>query len=114
LLPRLDDPLPVQCCGKRTLDPHPDVQALGSQGIGQAVPIQEFSLTGASQTRTERNGLTDANDILHIPPNFVVKCVTAHRKPPEVRICRLRNQSLVGTLPPSTSTPHWPACCARR
>jgi hypothetical protein len=32
--------------------------------IGQAVSIQEFSLTGASQTRTERNGLTDANDIL--------------------------------------------------
>src|SRR5713101_6168507 len=29
-----------------------------------------------------------------------------HRKPPEVRICRLRNQSAVGTRPPSTSTPH--------
>ena len=46
----------------------------------------------------------------HIPPNYVVGHVTAQRKPPEVRICRLRNQSRVGTLPPSTSTPHWPAC----
>jgi hypothetical protein len=32
--------------------------------------------------------------------------VITHRKPPEVRICRLRNQSVVGTRPPSTSTPH--------
>ena len=37
-----------------------------------------------------------------------------HRKPPEVRICRLSIQSVVGTRPPSTSTPHWPACLARR
>ena len=50
----------------------------------------------------------------HIPPNLVVKGITAHRKPPDMRICRLRNQSRVGTVPPSTSTPHWPACCARR
>ena len=40
--------------------------------------------------------------------------VSTHRKPPEVRICRLRNQSVVGTRPPSTSTPHCPACLARR
>src|SRR5712691_3785280 len=40
--------------------------------------------------------------------------VITHRKPPEVRICRLRNQSVVGTRPPSTSTPHCPACLARR
>jgi hypothetical protein len=53
-------------------------------------------------------------EILHIPPNLVVKRVTAHRKPPEVRIWRLRNQSRVGTVPPSTSTPHCPACWARR
>jgi hypothetical protein len=52
--------------------------------------------------------------MLHIPPNLVVRSITAHRKPPEVRICRLRNQSRVGTVPPSTSTPHWLACCARR
>jgi hypothetical protein len=51
---------------------------------------------------------------IHIPPNSVVRGITAHRKPPDVRICRLRNQSRVGTVPPSTSTPHWPACCARR
>jgi hypothetical protein len=51
---------------------------------------------------------------LHIPPDYVVERVTLHRKPPEVRICRLRNQSRVGTVPPSTSTPQWLACCARR
>jgi hypothetical protein len=34
------------------------------------------------------------------------RVVITHRKPPEVRICRLRNQSVVGTRPPSTSTPH--------
>ena len=49
-------------------------------------------------------------DFFHIPPNYVVERVTAQRKPPEVTICRLRNQSRVGTVPPSTSTPHWPAC----
>jgi len=42
-------------------------------------------------------------EIIHIPPNYVVERVTAQRKPPEVRICRLRNQSRVGTRPPSTS-----------
>jgi hypothetical protein len=54
-----------------------------------------------------------SNGKYHIPPNLVVELVTAHRKPPEVRICRLRHQSAVGTRPPSTSTPHWPACFAR-
>ena len=47
---------------------------------------------------------------VHIPPDLVVKGITAHRKPPDVRICRLRNQSRVGTVPPSTSTPQQPAC----
>jgi hypothetical protein len=50
----------------------------------------------------------------HIPPDLVVRGITTHRKPPDVRIWRLRNQSRVGTVPPSTSTPHWPACWARR
>ena len=50
----------------------------------------------------------------HTPPDLVVRDVTAHRKPPDVRICRLRHQSAVGTRPPSTSTPHCPACRARR
>ena len=50
----------------------------------------------------------------HIPLNYVVERVPAQRNPPEVRIWRFRNQSCVGTLPPSTSTPHCPACCARR
>jgi hypothetical protein len=52
--------------------------------------------------------------IFHTPPNYVVECGIAHRKPPDVRIWRLSNQSRVGTLPPSTSTPHCPACWARR
>jgi hypothetical protein len=42
----------------------------------------------------------------HIPSYLVVEDTTTHRKPPEVRICRLRNQSAVGTRPPPTSTPH--------
>src|SRR5919206_3142009 len=46
--------------------------------------------------------------------DLVVRSTTTHRKPPDVRICRLRNQSRVGTVPPSTSTPHCPACWARR
>src|SRR5216683_2661252 len=41
--------------------------------------------------------------IFHIPPDLVVRGIPAHRKPPEVMICRLRNQSAVGTRPPSTS-----------
>src|SRR5262245_47131076 len=51
---------------------------------------------------------------LHIPPNYVVEDATAQRKPPEVRSWRFRNQSCVSTRPPSTSTPHWPPCLARR
>jgi hypothetical protein len=50
----------------------------------------------------------------HIPSDLVVGGITAHRKPPEVRIWRFRNRSCVGTFPPLTSTPHWPACWARR
>jgi hypothetical protein len=42
----------------------------------------------------------------HIPSDLVVACVTAQRKPPDVRIGRLRNQSCVGNRPPSTATPH--------
>ena len=41
----------------------------------------------------------------HIPPNDVVERVLTHRKPPDVRRWRWRNQSAVGTRPPSTSTP---------
>ena len=51
---------------------------------------------------------------LHIPPDLVVEAISAHRKPPDVRSCRLSIQSDVGTRPPSTSTPHCPACMARR
>jgi hypothetical protein len=56
----------------------------------------------------------DLSDFFHIPPNLVVDGVPTQRKPPEVRICKLSIQSAVGTRPPSTSTPHCPACLARR
>jgi hypothetical protein len=49
-------------------------------------------------------------EIVHTPPDYVVEDALIHRKPPEVRIWTLRNQSRVGTCPPSTSTPHCPAC----
>jgi hypothetical protein len=42
----------------------------------------------------------------HIPSHYVVEEAITQRKPPEVRIWTLRNQSRVGTVPPSTSTPH--------
>jgi hypothetical protein len=58
--------------------------------------------------------LVRCHKIYHIPSDFVVACVTPQRKPPEVRIWRLRNQSCLGTVPPSTSTPHCPAWWARR
>src|SRR5712692_3455833 len=41
-----------------------------------------------------------AEKYFHIPPNYVVEDTTTHRNPPEVRICRLRNQSAVGNRPP--------------
>src|SRR5437867_9267787 len=47
-------------------------------------------------------------------PDLVVRGITTQRNPPEVRIWTLRSQSAVGTRPPSTSTPHCPACWARR
>src|SRR5215471_12955529 len=90
------------------------------QAVRRRIDHQGFSRQGASLypvqgvesafTRFE----TVAINNFHIPSNYVVQRVTAQRKPPEVRSCRLRNQSRVGTVPPSTSTPHWPACCARR
>ena len=58
--------------------------------------------------------IDDSDKKRHIPPDYVVERVTLQRKPPEVRIRRLRNQSRVGTVPPSTSTPQWLACWARR
>jgi hypothetical protein len=62
----------------------------------------------------EEELLAILDEKIHIPSLLVVRGITAQRKPPEVRICRLSIQSAVGTRPPSTSTPHWPACCARR
>jgi hypothetical protein len=33
-----------------------------------------------------------AHKKIYIPPDLVVKGITVQRKPPEVRICRLRSQ----------------------
>ena len=81
-----------------------DVQSYRHFGLAR----QRFTTGTVACTAPTNIGL------FHIPPNLVVECVPTHRKPPEVRICRLSIQSGVGTRPPSTSTPHWPACCARR
>jgi phosphatidylserine/phosphatidylglycerophosphate/cardiolipin synthase-like enzyme len=73
--------------------------------------------SAVTPVRERGNGAVHGNKkskIYHIPPDLVVRSTTTHRKPPDVRICRLRNQSRVGTVPPSTSTPHCPACWARR
>jgi transposase len=71
-------------------------------------------LEQATHKRVSTTTITRLIKKNHIPSNLVVERVTAHRNPPEVRIWRLRNQSCVGTVPPSTSTPHCPACWARR
>jgi hypothetical protein len=99
--------------------------AAGEEQAEEALPayqdalLERFSRSPKGQARSRVDpeiGFWAAQliDYGHIPPDLVVECVTAQRKPPEVRICRLRNQSAVGTRPPSTSTPHWPACWARR
>src|SRR5215468_10955750 len=40
---------------------------------------------------------------LYIPPDCVVRESPAHRKPPDVRRCRVRPPSRVGTVPPATA-----------
>jgi hypothetical protein len=50
----------------------------------------------------------------HIPSPVVVACMPTHRKPTDVGLWRGSSQSCVGTVPSVTSTPHWPACWARR
>jgi hypothetical protein len=52
--------------------------------------------SGAFCTDMSRAG---APIFFHIPPHAVVEPVIVHRKPPEVKIWRLRNQSCVGTVP---------------
>src|SRR6266851_4491920 len=85
-------------------------------GRGHEVNVLRVGFRGKEGDRVERKSGDDRknNGKRHIPPDLVVEPVTAHRNPPEVRIWRLSNQSRVGTVPPSTSTPHWPACWARR
>src|SRR5215468_10379777 len=66
----------------------------------------QLSSKGSERTCI-RSGLTTfLHDAFTAHPNYVVKRVLTHRKPPDVRIWRLSNQSCVGTFPPSTSTPH--------
>src|SRR5437016_5406519 len=74
----------------------------------------QLSSKGAERTCIRSGLATFLHCACTAHSNLVVEQVTAHRKPPDVRIWRLSNQSRVGTFPPSTSTPHWPACWARR
>src|SRR5213593_1393881 len=79
-------------------------------------PVQLLKETRVPIAATPQHGTrvddayerTGTASIFHIPSYLVVEDTTTHRKPPEVRICRLRNQSAVGNRPPSTSTPHCP------
>jgi hypothetical protein len=48
--------------------------------------------------RCNRIGFPSESATFHIPPNEVVKRVTAHRKPPEERIGRLRHRYAMGIL----------------
>src|SRR5438046_5857702 len=83
-----------------------------------AAHVVEWSTTLSSKGSESTCILSGLTTFLHYAftahSNLVVRGITAHRKPPDVRIWRLSNQSRVGTFPPSTSTPHWPACWARR
>src|SRR2546427_3557620 len=75
---------------------------------------EELSSKGSERTCI-RSGLpTFLHCAFTAHPNYVVEDATAQRKPPEVRVCRLRSQSAVGNRPSSASTPHGPACVARR
>ena len=90
--------MPVQRRGKRTLDPHPDVQALGGPFVGQAVPIQQLGLAGACQTRAEGDRLADPDDILGLLRGRAVSVAdSCGRRAPGWEESRLEGQPL-GTL----------------
>jgi hypothetical protein len=92
----------------------PRLQMLSLLASGQAQRRREVAQLLGVHRNTIGHGLALYETGGHIPSDLVVECVTAHRKPPDVRIWRLSNQSRVGTFPPSTATPHCPACWARR
>jgi hypothetical protein len=80
------------------------IHALATIGGAYARILEVMDLS-ARLTALEQRNMESLNGKIHTPSDLVVECVMTHRKPPEVRIWRLRNQSRVGTLPPSTSTP---------
>src|SRR5215510_4821522 len=83
--------------------PSPSVRQAGSiRGLLGKWGVERGSVSKAGYHVNYRRRCS-VNKFFHIPPDLVVACVTAHRKPPEVRIWRLSNQSRVGTVPPSTS-----------
>jgi hypothetical protein len=93
--------------------------AMVEAGYRKRQPPRRKPILGRIQALWQKADAAERQRIIqcrkfHIPPDLVVKGITAQRKPPEVRIWILRNQSLVGNRPPSTCTPHWPACFARR
>src|SRR5262249_36919633 len=75
--------------------PHPNAQWM--MQIARNVTMAEWGFLSAGQYLNH-----DRDGKFHIPLDLVVECVTTQRKPPEVRICRLRNQSAVGTRPPGS------------
>src|SRR4029453_19058895 len=66
----------------------------------------ELNSKGSERTCIRSGLSTFLHDAFTAHLDYVVRGVTSQRKPPAVRICRLRNQSPVGTRPPSASTPH--------
>ena len=97
-------------------------QPLGTpllKGLAQPLAVYRVLYESMARSRLEAASSTGWTPLVgreqksHIPPNLVVECVWLIR-PPEVRICRLSIQSGVDARPPSTSTPHCPACWARR
>src|ERR671932_2006523 len=74
----------------------------------------QLSSKGSERTCLRSGLMTFLHCTFTAHPACVVQDALTHRKPPEVRRCRLSIQSGAGTRPPSTSTPHGPACRARR
>ena len=87
------------CCEAHLQEPtlhlaqHKVLSSLHNHWAGLTVFVgrPEVAMDNNTAERTLRNPVVGRKN--HIPSDLVVKGVTAHRKPPEVRIWRLRNQS---------------------
>ena len=107
----LSSPLRVRDCGPALESlPHLLPVVRRRQQMSSRSEVLSDRTIGRQEALRMTRLLEPLHGIFHIPPNLVVERLLTHRKPPEVRIWRLRSQSRVGTVPPSTSTPHCPAC----